>query len=183
MIKLYMKYLFAFAFAVGLLLCLFLLKKDRCNEGFSELNPSSLAPGLDSEFHHCDNFCGPKAECAVTREQCVADVDCSNCDTTVTEGFSNTNMYDSMETSSLITDASTFATVIKKDAAIPKMYLGTDLWTKSFNYGLGLSEKKIQYDVKRHPNKYKYVPKYQVTETATGMFYDIGPTAANAELS
>jgi hypothetical protein len=179
---------FSIAIAIVIALFLFFTKNDY-NEGFLQNRYSELDPELDAiveqEFYPCDNFCGPKAECAVTREQCVKDIDCSDCSnaTIVREGFSNTNMYDSMETSSLTTDASTFATVIKKDAAIPKMYLGPDLWTKSFNYGLGLSEKKLQYDVKMNPNKYKYVPKYQVTETVTGMFYDIGPTAANAELS
>jgi hypothetical protein len=144
----------------------------------------------NKEFYFCNNFCGPKAECAITREQCVKDSDCSNCNNNnnnISEGFSNnTNtknkMYDSMETSSLTTDTSTFATVIEKNALIPKMYLGTDLWTKSFNYGLGLSENKLQYDIKRHPDAYKNMPKYQVSETVTGMFYDTGPIAANADI-
>ena len=179
------KYLLAIAIAITVTIVLFTIisfAKQGCKEG------------LDNEFNHCDNFCGPKAECAITREQCVKDADCSDCNinninnnnnNNVSEGFSNTNamntnMYDSMETSTLTTDTSTFATVIENDAKVPKMYLGPDLWTKSFNYGLGLSENKLQYDVKRRPNKYKYRPKYQVTETATKLFYDTGPIAANA---
>jgi hypothetical protein len=183
MIKTFMKhkYILAIAITVAVALSAIIISfaKQSCKEG------------LDNGFNHCDNFCGPKAECAITREQCVKDADCSKCNNNnnVNEGFSNntntmntmnTNMYDSMETSSLTTDTSTFATVIENDAQMPKMYLGPDLWTKSFNYGLGLSENKLQYDVKRRPNKYKYRPKYQVTETATGMFYDTGPIAANA---
>jgi hypothetical protein len=179
------KYLLAIAFTIGVALFIKInrMTNQVCKEGYKQ--------SLENGFYNCDNFCGPKAECAITREQCVKDSDCSSCNinannnNNVNEGFSNninamnTNMYDSMETSSLTTDTSTFATVIKNDALIPKMYLGPDLWTKSFNYGLGLSENKLQYDVKRHPNKYKNVPKYQVTETATGMFYDTGPIAAN----
>ena len=190
MIKIIMKYkyLLAIALPFAITFALFIIITRLSTQGCKE--------GLDNGFNHCDNFCGPKAECAITREQCVADNDCSSCNTnnnnnnnntnTVSEGFSNntntntmnTNMYDSMETSSLTTDTSTFATVIENDALVPKMYLGPDLWTKSFNYGLGLSENKLQYDVKKRPNKYR--PKYQVTETATGMFYDTGPIAANA---
>jgi hypothetical protein len=176
------KYLLAVAVAVAVAvtISLFTIPNKGCNKG------KGCKEGLENGFNHCDNFCGPKAECVITREQCVKDSDCSNCNSnnnnTVSEGFSNnimnTNMYDSMETSSLTTDTSTFATVIENDALIPKMYLGPDLWTKSFNYGLGLSENKLQYDVKRRPNKYR--PNYQVTETATGMFYDTGPIAANA---
>jgi hypothetical protein len=187
------KYLLAIALPFAIVLVLFIkisrLSTQGCKEG------QGCKQGLENGFYHCDNFCGPKAECAITREQCVADIDCSNCNNNnknnnnVNEGFSNNintintmnaNMYDSMETSSLTTDTSTFATVIENNALVPKMYLGPDLWTKSFNYGLGLSENKLQYDVKRRPNKYKNMPKYQVTETATGMFYDTGPIAANA---
>ena len=199
MIKLYMKYkyLLAIALPFAITFALFIIITSLSNKGCKE--GQGCKEGLANGFNHCDNFCGPKAECAITREQCVKDSDCSSCNTknnnnnnnnnnnTVSEGFSNntntintmnTNMYDSMETSSLTTDTSTFATVIENNALVPKMYLGPDLWTKSFNYGLGLSENKLQYDVKRRPNKYR--PKYQVTETATGMFYDTGPIAANA---
>ena len=167
-------------------------RKER-KEGFDINRFSELDSNKNPDVYTCRNYCGPKAECVVTREQCVKDNDCSNCynsnlkNDKISEGFTNINtmipnkgMYDSMETSSLTTDVSTFATVIKKDATVPKMYLGTDLWTKSFNYGLGLSENKLQYDVKRCPDKYKFVPKYEVTETATGMFYNTGPIAANS---
>jgi hypothetical protein len=167
-------------------------RKER-KEGFDINRFSELDSDKNPDVYPCRNYCGPKAECVVTREQCVKDNDCSNCynsnfkNDKISESFTNINtmipnrgMYDSMETSSLTTDASTFATVIKKDAAVPKVYLGTDLWTKSFNYGLGLSEKNLQYDMKRCPDKYKFVPKYEVTETATGMFYNTGPIAANS---
>ena len=170
---------------IAVTISLFIIITSLSNKGCKE--------GLENGFNHCDNFCGPKAECAITREQCVKDSDCSSCNNnntnnnTVSEGFSNntntinamnTNMYDSMETSSLTTDTSTFATVIDNDAKVPKMYLGPDLWTKSFNYGLGLSENKLLNDIIQRPNKYR--PKYQVTETVTGMFYDTGPISANA---
>jgi hypothetical protein len=194
------KYLFIIAFIIAFITNTFITNIFITNfsylknlkEGLELLTFSELDSTLNPDFYPCNNFCGPKAECAITREQCVKDNDCSDCyNSKLEEGFSNKNqnqnqnrrMYDSMETSSLTTDTSTFATVIEKDAAVPKMYLGPDLWTKAFNYGLGLSEEKLQYRVKRHPEKYKFVPKYQVTETATGMFYNTGPIAANAELS
>lgn len=190
------KYLSFIAFIAFIINILFFSKKWK--EGFEVLTFSELDQKMNPDVYPCKNYCGPKAECAITREQCVKDNDCSNCynnlknnkedkKNNISEGFTNINtmipntgMYDSMETSSLTTDASTFATVIKKDAAVPKMYLGPDLWTKSFNYGLSLSEEKLQYDVKRCPERYKFVPKYQVTETATGMFYNTGPIAANS---
>ena len=154
-------------------------------------------------FYPCDNFCGPKGECAINREQCVSNSECSGCikETTLIkpnevleynssfiEGFSSINintslpMYKSPETSSLTTDISNFATVIEKDAKIPKMNLGVDLWTKAFNYGLKLEESKLNYDFVLYPGELEYQPKYNTTETVTGMFNDIGPTAANATL-
>ncbi len=172
--------------------------------------PLNMKPlDKDNDFYPCANFCGPKGQCVTTREQCVADFECQGClsygselkdaynirkaikdkedkdDKENKEGFANNQnqkMYNSMETSSLTTDRSNFATVIEKDATIPKMNLGVDLWTEAFNYGLKLSESKLKYDYVRHPDEFINVPKYKVTESATGMFYDAGPTAANASL-
>ena len=28
----------------------------------------------------CKNFCGPKSQCLITREQCTSDVDCKGCE-------------------------------------------------------------------------------------------------------
>lgn len=177
-------------------------------ENWEPLNMKPL--DKDNTFYPCENFCGPKAQCAITREQCVADFECQGClsygsdikdaynvrqaikDTTddiISEGFTNNSnpkenlkMYNSLETSSLTTDRSNIATVIEKDATIPKMNIGADLWTKAFNYGLKLSESKLKYDYERHPDEFINVPKYKVTESATGLFYDTGPTASNASL-
>lgn len=155
------------------------------------------------QFYPCNNFCGPKGECAINREQCVSNSECSGCikETTLIkpnevleynssfiEGFTSTTtsnlpMYKSQETSSLTTDISNFATVIEKDAKIPKMNLGVDLWTKAFNYGLKLEESKLNYDFVLYPGELENKPKYNTTETVTGMFNDIGPTAANASLN
>lgn len=174
-------------------------------ENWEPLNMKPL--DKDNTFYPCANFCGPKAQCAITREQCVADFECEGClsygsnitdaynvrkaikenekDDIIREGFTgnpNLKMYNSIETSSLTTDSSNIATVVEKDATIPKMNTGADLWTKALNYGLKLSESKLMYDYDRHPDEFINVPKYKVTESATGLFYDAGPTAANASL-
>ena len=171
-------------------------------ETFIPLQPKTLNKG-EEHFYPCDNFCGPKGECAINKEQCVSNSECSGCikettsikpikvleyNSSFIEGFTNTSrnsnlpMYKSPETSSLTTDISNFATVIEKDAKIPKMNLGVDLWTKSFNYGLKLEESKLNYDFVLYPGELEYKPKYNTTETVTGMFNDTGPTAANASL-
>ena len=140
----------------------------------------------------CSNFCGPKSQCAKTREQCTSDVDCMGCQPLKNDlksepedlvkplndagkmTFTKTPQY-----SSLTTDLGTFAANAKPgslSAEIPKMYAGYDIWTKSFNYGLGLADSKLTLDQEDH----KLLPKYPETISATGMFYDMGPTAANA---
>lgn len=178
-------------------------------ETFIPLQPKTLTKDNSEHFYPCDNFCGPKGECAINREQCVVNSECSGCikETTLNnptdipgnnaylkEGFVTTNtstdtstdtslsMYKSPETSSLTTDISNFATVIEKDAKIPKMYQGVDLWTDAFNYGLKLEKNKANYDFVLYPGELEYQPKYNITKSATGMFDDIGPTAANATL-
>lgn len=175
-------------------------------ETFIQLQPKSLNKD-EEQFYPCNNFCGPKGECAIDREQCVENSECTGCIkettlknqmdlpaynisfvegfTTTTDTSSNTSlpMYKSPETSSLTTDITNFATVIEKDAKVPKMNLGVDLWTKAFNYGLNLEESKLNYDFVLYPGELKYQPKYNVTKSVTGMFNDIGPTAANAELN
>jgi hypothetical protein len=48
-----------------------------------EYNPDSplTVQNVDvvNNFYSCKNFCGPKAQCAITREQCIADIDCKGC--------------------------------------------------------------------------------------------------------
>jgi hypothetical protein len=171
----------------------FTLFANNSIETFKPLQPKSLEEG--EIFYPCDNFCGPKGQCAITREQCVENSECSHCiNESLREGFSsiNTNantskslqMYKSPETSSLTTDISNFATVIEneKGSTVPKMNLGVDLWTKAFNYGLKLEQSKLNYDFVLYPGELENKPNYKTTETATGMFNDIGPTAANADL-
>jgi hypothetical protein len=62
------------------------------------------------------------------------------------------------------------------------LYQGVDLWTKAFNYGLKLEKSKLNYDFVMYPGELQYQPKYKVTKSTTGMFDDIGPTAANETL-
>jgi hypothetical protein len=142
----------------------------------------------------CSNFCGPKSQCATTREQCTSDVDCQGCQPLKNDvyqepddlvkplndagklTFTMTPQY-----SSLTTDLGTFAAYAKPgslNSDIPKMYDGYDIWTKSFNYGLGLADSKLTLD----QEDYKSMPQYPVTVSATGMFYETGPRASNIHL-
>jgi hypothetical protein len=149
--------------------------------------------------YSCSNFCGPKSQCAITREQCTSDVDCYGCQPPITEPpkyltttevkplndagkltWNQTPQY-----SSLTSDIGTRASYVKPGSLnqeIVRPYEGYDWWTKSFNYGLSLADKKLVYEYSPEPEDYRTIPVYPITRSATGLFYDTGPTASNANL-
>ena len=153
----------------------------------------------------CKNFCGPKSQCAITREQCTSDVDCQGCNPTnsdlanmYVESYDATGKLGQnmgLQYSPLTTGynghAANFEEVYpgSKDAQIKPTYLGVDLWTKSFNKGLDLYNKKQDIN-----DKYKqsseplgklpyYKSSYPTTITATGQFYNTIAPASNSTLS
>ena len=76
----------------------------------------------------CKNFCGPKSQCLITREQCTSDVDCKGCTRIHPLGYyTNTQMS---------------AYPGSKKSQIKRPYEGVDLWEDSFNKGLELYNKK-----------------------------------------
>jgi hypothetical protein len=115
----------------------------------------------------CKNFCGPNAQCAITREQCSTDIDCFGCKpipknttatttTTNNTNSSNVDSYDAtgklgqqgLQYSPLTTGFNghniDFAEIYpgSKNAQIVQPYQGVDNWKKSFNAGLELYNKK-----------------------------------------
>jgi hypothetical protein len=108
----------------------------------------------------CNNFCGPNAQCLITREQCTSDIDCQGCNPGPTPRDAcltkNVAPYDAagklgqnqLQYSPLTTGYNNhnvnFAETYpgSKDSQIKRPYLGLDLWTDSFNKGLELYNKK-----------------------------------------
>jgi len=108
----------------------------------------------------CKNFCGPQAQCAITRTQCTADIDCYGCNPGPTRTFpkeeSAAEPYDDagklginqgLQYSYLTTGyddhGMDFAPAYpnSKNAQIQQPYLGVDKWTDSFNKGLNYYNK------------------------------------------
>jgi hypothetical protein len=161
---------------------------------------------LVNDKYSCSNFCGPNAQCAITREQCSSDVDCKGCQPPITappkyltnlevkplDDAGKLTLSQTPQYSSLTTDIGTFATSLSGkpgslDEGPPAMYQGFDKWTKSFNYGLKLSNEKLTYADTESAGTLNsadalILPQYPVTKTATGLFYDAGPNASNARL-
>jgi hypothetical protein len=156
----------------------------------------------------CKNFCGPKSQCLLTREQCTSDVDCQGCnpgpkprDECITNEVSpydaTGKLGQSLQYSSLTTgynkNNADFAQIYEgsKDVQIKKPYQGLDLWTESFNKGLELYNKKRKSSDKYsvadlgfgfESKKQSYEAKYPMTISATGLFYETTPPAANAAI-
>lgn len=109
----------------------------------------------------CKNFCGPKSQCLLTREQCTSDIDCYGCnpgpkpqDSCVTKDVKpydatgklgqNQGLQYSPLTTGYNNHNADFAQIYEgsKDAQLTVPYQGLDMWTESFNKGLELYNKK-----------------------------------------
>lgn len=114
----------------------------------------------------CKNFCGPKSQCAITREQCTSDIDCYGCKSVSTKESEclekDVKPYDAtgklgqnqgLQYSSLTTGFNNhninFSEVYSgsKNAEIVPSYKGASSWTQSFNSGIKLyNDKRASYD-------------------------------------
>jgi hypothetical protein len=136
---------------------------------YNNLNSPAYSHTVDMPLnttYGCKNFCGPQAQCAITRAQCTADIDCYGCDPGPTRTFpkeeSAAEPYDdagklginqSLQYSYLTTGydghgidfAAAYPNSI--NAVIQQPYLGADVWTNSFNKGLNYYNKtRESYD-------------------------------------
>jgi hypothetical protein len=158
----------------------------------------------------CKNFCGPKSQCAITREQCTSDIDCQGCNPGPPPKndciSKDVEPYDDggklgqnqLQYSPLTTGYNNHRQNFEeaypgsKESQLKRTYNGEDNWTKSFNEGLGLynkrQESRDKYNIGESdstdiPDDSKlshYEPKYPTTISATGMFYQTTPPASNS---
>lgn len=183
-------------------------------EGFNNYNSPLYSHNVNLPINDpvsCQNFCGPKAQCAITREQCTSDIDCYGCnpgptkqdecltkdvmpyDATGKLGQNQGLQYSPLTTgfnNHNINFAETYPG--SKNAEIVPYYQGSNSWTKSFNAGLQLyNDKRRAYDKFSGyleepdiaPSKLSYYePKYPTTISATGQFFQTTPPASNSAL-
>ena len=165
----------------------------------------------------CKNFCGPNAQCSITREQCTSDIDCQGCNPGPTPQNScltkdvapydaagklgqNLGLQYSPLTTGYNTHNADFAEIYPgaRDAKISKQYQGTDSWTKAFNEGIKLYNKKRESadkysegvsqqiedeepDIASSKMSY-YEMRYPTTISATGQFFETTPPASNSAI-
>jgi hypothetical protein len=169
---------------------------------YNELNSPLYSHNVDLPFNSlssCKNFCGPKSQCAITRSQCTSDIDCygcqppnqpvTQCNTEDVPGYEDSGKLgqnQGLTYSQLTTGYNMdFAEVYpgSKEAVIVPAYAGLDKWTQSFNTGLKLYNENREFSNGPTDEEQAFLPKYPTTVTATGLFYNTGPTPSNAYLS
>ena len=147
--------------------------------------------------YSCKNFCAPAtARCAITGEQCMADIDCRGCNPygpVIAQSQSTENVPGDNDAgkltwgvtptySTLTTDIGTQAKLFssnKRDlnSKPPQASFGVNTWINAFNGGQQL------FDERYKPAGLQFMPKYEKTYTTTGLFVDDGPLASNAYLN
>ena len=192
---------------IGFILFILYIINSNLKEGFDpnalltyDSNSPKNSHNVDvvNNEYSCSNFCGPQSQCAITREQCTSDVDCQGCQPPITappkyltaevkplNDAGKLTWGQTPQYSTLTTDIGTEAAYAKpssKKEELYRPYEGYDAWTKSFNLGLALADRKLVLQYSPEPAEYRSIPVYPVTITATGLFYDTGPTASNANL-
>jgi hypothetical protein len=136
----------------------------------------------------CKNVCGPLARCFITGEQCTSDIDCYGCQTESRYSEDYTFMHGQNDAGKLTTEVtptySTLTTDIGTQAKLyskliaetPKYNMGLDTWTKKFDDG------QVLYDRRYYPGDKPFMPNYPKRKTLSGEFEDDGPLPSNAYL-
>lgn len=137
--------------------------------------------------YSCQNFCGPNARCAITGQQCLADIDCPGCKPYTSPekkakgcilGNDDAGKLTAGVTpqySSLTAGYGTKEKIITNDmyARPPQANFGVDTWGKSFNEG------QILFNKRYKPNQLQYMPNYPPMYSITGEFVNDGPLPSN----
>jgi len=165
----------------------YLFKNDYIQENFQNVD---LPININ---YSCSNFCGPGAQCAITRDQCLSDNDCFGCqpkrrkdykyktknvpgdDDAGKLTFNQTPQY-----SPLTTDIGTWASIYNKDNKVPEVYMGEDTWTLTANQGLKYYLQK-EYDNDKALHKdFEFEMNYPIQSSITGIFKTDDPPASNS---
>jgi len=174
----------------------FLIENKYIVEGFQELNNDKTSHTVDlplTTTYSCKNFCGPTARCAISGQQCFADIDCPGCQPQVSQ-LSNKKKSNNVvgnndagkltvgttpTYSLLTTDMGTRAKMFsnKKFSKAPSAEFGINVWRNDFN-----EEEKL-FDKRYKPGKLEYMPDYPQRYSLTGEFIEEGPLASNAPLN
>jgi len=141
--------------------------------------------------YSCANFCG-MGRCAVTGQQCIADIDCPGCTPnmsaqqkkSITRDVPGNNEAGKLtlgvtpQYSTLTSDIGTQAFYFKDKIGKKPSYanFGINTWSSSFNDTNNL------FRTRYTPTDLQYTPEYTTHDTTTGLFTNVGPYPSNAFL-
>lgn len=156
--------------------------------------------------YSCQNFCNSSSRCAITGQQCLADIDCPGCNPGSTNKENKENKeYKESENipgnddsgkltvgitpqySQLTNGYGTKERIITSDfySKPPTPNFGLDLWTREFQEEVALFNKRYKpkddlYNNYNSYNTYKGAPLQRYS--LSGRFIDDGPFPSNAKL-
>jgi len=137
--------------------------------------------------YSCQNFCGPTARCAITGQQCFADIDCPGCQPyspplpKTKECIPGDNDAGKLtvgvtpQYSSLTSGYGTQKKIITHDMYGKPVQpnFGVNTWRSSFDKGQDLFNKRYK------TKQLKYMPNYPPMYSITGEFIGDGPLPSN----
>jgi hypothetical protein len=142
--------------------------------------------------YSCKNFCGPTARCAITGQQCMADIDCPGCQPyspplpknqvciSGEDDAGKLTLGITPQYSPLTVGYGTKAAIITDNlfSKPSQANFGVDTWSASSNQVSNLYNKRY-----KPPSNLMYMPSYSGRYSVTGEFIDDGPLASNDYLS
>jgi hypothetical protein len=160
-------------------------------ECFTNQESSKTSHTVDlplTNTYSCQNFCGPTSRCAITGQQCFADIDCPGC-----KPYTPFSKNDDQECIPGNNDAGKLTVGVtpqyspltsgygtQKAIITDNMYgkpshpnFGVNTWRSSFNEGQELFNKRYK------PDQLPYMPKYPPMYSITGEFLGDGPLPSN----
>lgn len=168
----------------------YLVKNNYIVECFNTGENSKTTHTVDLPLntkYSCKNFCGPTSRCAITGQQCFADIDCPGCQpyspplSKTKDCIPGNNDAGKLTVgvtptySSLTTGYGTREKIITDNlyARPPQANFGVDTWSKSFNEG------QILFNNRYKPDQLEYMPTYPPMYSITGEFIGDGPLPSN----
>lgn len=135
--------------------------------------------------YSCKNFCGPTSRCAITGQQCFADIDCPGCqhksyqnkiDNTIIPGDNDAGKLTlgvTPQYSQLTSGYGTHQQIINNNNKPFQANFGINTWRNSFNEGQKLFNKRYK------PNNIEFMPQYEPNYSLTGEFLNDEPLPSN----
>ena len=137
--------------------------------------------------YSCQNFCGPTARCAITGQQCFADIDCPGCQP-YSPPLQKTKdcIPGDNDAGKLTVGVTPQYSPLTSGYGTQKKIITDDMYGKPAQPNFGVNTWRSSFDASEDlfnrrykPNNLKYMPQYPPMYSITGEFIGDGPLPAN----